>query len=60
MTFMILTFFCIGYADTLDEVKKLARAEYDETGGECTIYYLEFDSVTKKYPRETAKFLATI
>ena len=52
--------FCIGYADTLAEVKRLAREEYDETDGECTIYYLEFDPVTKKYPRESAKFLATI
>lgn len=51
---------CIGYADTLREVKRLARKEYEETDGECAIYYLELDPVSKKYKHETAKFLATI
>lgn len=52
--------YCIGYADTLREVKKLAREEYDETDGECLIYYLEFDPVSKKYKRESAKVLEVI
>lgn len=51
---------CIGYADTVAEVRKIARQQYFDTDGECTIYYLELDPVSKKYKRETAKFLPVI
>lgn len=52
--------YCIGYADTLKEVKKLARAEYDETDGECLIYYVELDPVIQKYDHATCRLIEVI
>ena len=51
---------CIGYADTLNEVRKLAREEYDETDGERLICYVELDPVTQKYDRATRRFIEVI
>lgn len=51
---------CIGYADTLREVKKLARIQYTETEGECAIYYTELNRDTLKYDFVKSKFLSVI
>ena len=51
---------CIGYADTLREVKKIARIQYDETDGECAIYYAELDRDMDKYDFAKRKFLSVI
>lgn len=50
----------IGYADTLQEIKRLARQQYDDTDGECAIYYAEFNQETLKYKFTERKFLASI
>lgn len=50
---------CIGYADNIQEVKKLAKERYNDTDGECSIYYAELNPVTQKYKVTNAKFLAT-
>ena len=51
---------CIGYADTLKEVKKLAREQYNETDGECSIYYVELNQKTNKYKFSECKFIAVL
>ena len=50
----------LGYADTLAEVKKIARTQYEATDGECIIYYAELNPETSKYMFSKAKFLKTI
>lgn len=50
----------IGYADTMQEIKRLARQQYDDTDGECAIYYAELNPETLKYKLTERKFLATI
>ena len=49
----------LGYADNISEVKKLARAEYNDTDGECSIFYAELNPETNKYKFSEAKLLAT-
>lgn len=39
----------LGYADTLTEVKKLAREQSRDTDGECYIVYAELNPETGKY-----------
>lgn len=51
---------CIGYADTLKEVKKLAREQYNDTDGECAIYYAELNQDTNKYNFDNRKFIAVL
>lgn len=48
----------IGYVDTLSEVKKLAREYYEETDGECSIWYAELNPETLKYKFSDRKFLS--
>lgn len=51
---------CIGYADTMKEVKKLAREQYNATDGECAIYYAELNKDTNKYNFTERKFIAVL
>lgn len=51
---------CIGYADTLAEVKKIAREQYDETDGECDIFYAELNQATNKYDVANGRFIPVI
>lgn len=46
---------CIGYADTIKEVKKLAKEYYEETDGKCQIYYAELNRETNKYKLFSSK-----
>ena len=39
----------VGYADTLNEVKRLAREWFRDTDTECCIVYAELNPETKKY-----------
>nr|DAK69979.1 MAG TPA: hypothetical protein [Caudoviricetes sp.] len=39
----------IGYGDTLNEVKRLAREQYRDTDGECCMVYAELNPKTGKY-----------
>ena len=48
---------CIGYADTYQEVRKIARQQYDDTDGECMICYEKLDPVSQKYDRKTRRFI---
>ena len=50
----------IGFADTLREVRQIARERYNDTDGECAIYYAELNPETLKYKFTERKFLATI
>lgn len=50
----------LGYADTLAEVKKIARTQYEATDGECAIFYAELNEETHKYKFSSAKFLAVL
>ena len=50
----------LGYADTLAEVKKIARTQYEATDGECAIFYAELNKETNRYMFSKAKFLKTI
>lgn len=47
----------LGYVDTLKEVKALARERYEDTDGECEIYYAQLNPETNKYGFSSAKFL---
>lgn len=47
----------LGYADTMQEVKRLARERMDDTDGECCIYYAELNKDTQKYNFSQRKFL---
>lgn len=38
----------VGYADTLNEVKRLAREWFRDTDGECCIVYAELNTETGK------------
>lgn len=51
---------CIGYANTIKEVKKIAREQYSATDGECQIWYAELNKQTQKYKFSERKFLKTI
>ena len=39
----------IGYADTIEEMKKLSREWHKDTDGECIIVYAELNEETLKY-----------
>lgn len=39
----------VGYADTIEEVKKLAKSWYRDTDGECYIVYAKLNLKTGKY-----------
>ena len=39
----------VGYADTIEEVKKLARRWHDDVDGECCIVYAELNKESGKY-----------
>ena len=47
----------IGYADTMQEVKRLAMRRIIDTDGECSIYYVELNQETQKYNFSQRKFL---
>ena len=50
----------LGYADTLFEVKKIARSQYVATDGECAIFYAELNPETNKYMFSKVKFLEVL
>ena len=50
----------LGYADTMKEVKKLAREQCRECDGECLIYYAELNEETNKYKFSSAKLLEAL
>lgn len=50
----------LGYADNMCEIKKIAQEEYEETDGECAIYYAELNTETNKYKFSEAKLLKTL
>lgn len=39
----------VGYADTLEEVKKLARSWHRDTDGECCIVYAKLNVESGRY-----------
>lgn len=47
----------LGYVDTLKEIKALAKERYEETDGECAIFYAELNKETNKYKFSSAKHL---
>lgn len=47
----------LGYADNLNEVKKIARRQLVEADGECAIYYYPYDGSKKKYDFSKRVFL---
>lgn len=49
----------IGYANTLKEVKQLAKQQYEDCDGECSICYYPLNEKTQKYDRSKIKFLET-
>lgn len=49
----------LGYADNMQEVRKLAREQYEATDGECSVYYAELNPETNKYKFSEARFLET-
>lgn len=51
---------CIGYADTLKEVKRIAKQQYNDTDGECSLWYAEIDPVTERFERTSLIFIALI
>ena len=50
----------LGYADTLSEVKKIARTQYEATDGECAIFYAALNPETNKYMFSKVKFLEVL
>lgn len=44
----------LGYADTMKEVKRLAEERYNDTDGECDIWYAELNEETQKYKFSSA------
>ena len=50
----------LGYADTLSEVKKIARTQSEATDGECAIFYAELNTETNKYMFSKVKFLEVL
>lgn len=49
----------IGYANTLDEVRKLARHWLENVTEEATIFYYPLNKVSGKYIFSKRKFLET-
>jgi hypothetical protein len=39
----------LGYADNMTEIKAIAKERYDDTDGECQIWYAPLSIVTGKY-----------
>ena len=49
----------IGYADTISELKKIARAYLKECDGDACIVYFTLNEITQKYKKSSMKFLQT-
>lgn len=47
----------LGYADTIVEIKKIAKKQYIETDGECLICYYPLNDKTEKYMFKERIFL---
>ena len=45
----------LGYADTKQEIKRLANERIDDTDGECDIYVLTLDPEVNKYRIKSLK-----
>lgn len=39
----------LGYADNIRGIKKLAKERYNDTDGECDIWYVQLDIEKQKY-----------
>lgn len=50
----------LGYADTIAEIKKIARKRCEETDGECLISYLTLNPETQKYKISSEVILEVI
>lgn len=50
----------LGYCDTLEEVQALSNERYDDTDGECSIWYAELNPETNKYKYTSRIFVAGI
>ena len=48
----------VGYADTLEDCRKLAKEWSRETDGECCIVYAELNEETQKYKFSQYKALS--
>lgn len=49
----------IGYADTNDEIKKIAQVRYEDTDCYCSIFYYPLNKETNIYDFNKRKFLKT-
>jgi len=49
----------LGYADSLNEIKKIARKRLIETDGECQVFYYPLNDETGKYKFSERVFLKT-
>lgn len=49
----------IGYANTIDEIKKIAKGRYEDTDGYCSVFYYPLNKETNKYDFNKRKFLET-
>lgn len=47
----------IGYADTLAEVKAMAKEYYMDTDGECDINFMQLNEKTQNYNRNTLSWI---
>ena len=50
----------LGYADNMQEVRKLAKEQYEATDGECAIFYAPLNPNTEKYMFSSAIFLKSL
>jgi len=50
----------LGYAEDMRGVKKLAKKQYEDTDGECSIFYYPFIEGIGKYDFSKRKFLETV
>ena len=47
----------IGYANTIDEIKKIAKGRYEDTDGYCSVFYYPLNKETNKYDLIKENFL---
>ena len=51
--------YCIGYANNIKEIKKLAKMQYEATDGECYIVYAPLNTINNKYNLQKMIYLET-
>lgn len=45
----------LGFADTMEEINKIALEWFKDTDGECSIFFAELDNSTNKYKLSECK-----